>query len=334
MLGFKRFILRSILVAAVPAALLVGVYAWIDPFKVLRDYDIYYTYQHLGPLPNLAMASVRNYELQSRKRHYNAFLLGSSIAQCLPADDWLRHLPSDAEPYYLNSDQSSISSIRDRLEWLDARGDSIKYAIIVLTPAMLIDHEPYQPGLIAYPEVSGDVGLLRWHWTFLKGFYHRDFLASYLGSALSGDPVEVRSVTAMVRNPYGYDQRANYMPYTLDESELANTDLTHLHHPGWPADQPAEIFPPLLTRRYRTQLLGIADVLDRQGTDYRIIIPPNAHHSRFAPADLALLRATFGDRLIDVSDTLDRYTRVDTLWYDPDHFRPSLGRLILDRAYR
>lgn len=334
MQGFKRFILRSILVAAVPAALLLGVYAWVDPFKVLRDYDTYYTYQELCPLPNLAMASVRQYQRQSRERRYNAFLFGSSIAQCLPADYWLRYLPADAEPYYLNSDQSSIASIRDRLEWLDARGDSIKYAIVMLTPATLIDHEPYEPAVIAYPEVSGNAGWLRWHWTFVKGFYHRDFLASYIGSALSGEPVKVRSVTAMVRNPYGYDPHTNYMPYTYDESILAKIDLSEFHHPGWPVDHPGEIFPPLLSQRYRHQLDGIADVLKRQGTDYRIIIPPNAHHSRFAPADVALLRATFGDRLIDVADPLNPYTRVDTLWYDPDHFCPTLGRLILDCAYR
>ncbi len=334
MQGFSRFILRSILVVAVPITLLAGIYVAVDPFKALRRYDTYYIYDELSPLPNLAMVSVLNYEQQSQERRYNAFLFGSSIAQCIPPDEWRKYLPDDAEIYYLNSDQSTIGSICDRLQWLDARGDSIKYALIVLTPAELVDHEPYDPGLVAYPQVSSSTGWLRWHWTFAKGFYHRDFLLSWIGTQITGEPVEVRDVEAAVHNPYGYDPRTNYMPYTMVESRLAQGDTTVNAHPTWPADSAAIVSPPLIRERYCEELRDIARVLSAHHTDYRVIIPPSARHRQFAPADLELLRATFGPRLIDATASLDPLTRVDTLWYDPAHFRPPVARALLHLTYR
>ncbi len=330
MQGFSRFLLRSLLVIAVPVVLLVGVYVAIDPFRVIRHYDPYYYYQELEALPNLAMTSIRNYKQQSQLRQYNAFLFGSSIAQCLPVDHWLTYLPLDAEPFYLNSNQSTLSSIARRMEWLDARGDTIKYALIVVDPNELADREAYDPVVIAYPEVS-DVTWLRWHWTFIKGFYHRDFIASWIGSKLAGEPINIRSITTMERNPTGYDQRSHYMPCTYEEIEMTQSNVDK---PLWPAKNPGKIKEPLLTQRYSDVLARIVDVLNRQHTDYRIIIAPNARHLSFHPADLKLLRSTFGNRLIDATVPLDSFTYDSALWYDPVHFRPSVGNAIIDLAYK
>lgn len=329
MKGFSRFILRSLFIIAVPVALLVGVYVAVDPFKVLRHYDNYYYYQDLDQNPNLAMTSIRNYERLSQLHNYNAFLFGSSLVQCLPADHWLKYLPLDAEPFYLNSNQSTISSIARRIEWLDARGDSIKYALIVIDPGGLADHESYTPAIIAYPEVS-DVSWLKWHWTFIKGFYHRDYIASWIGTKLSGEPVNIRTINTMRRNRYGYDARSNYMPYTYDEIQAADSGIKH---PVWPANNPGKVMPPLLTQRYRGEIASIADVMARHNTDYRVIIVPNAHHVSFHPTDLDLMRYTFGSRLIDTTGALDSLTHVDSLWYDPYHFRPEIGRAVIDMAY-
>lgn len=330
MQGFSRFILRSLFIIAVPVALLVGVYVAVDPFKVLRHYDTYYHYQELDPLPNLAMTSIRNYERQSQLRNYNAFLFGSSIVQCLPVDHWLKYLPIDAEPFYLNSNKSTLSSIARRMQWLDARGDTIKYALITLDPGGLADHEPYNPAVIAYPEVS-DVSWPKWHWTYIKGFFHRDFIISWIACKLTGEPVNIRSTTTLVYNPYGYDERSNYMPYTFDEIQLAQSSK---EEPRWPASNAGVVRPPLIAQRYSRDLASIADVLDRHNTDYRVIIAPNAHHESFHPIDLDLLRSTFGNRLIDTTGPLDSLTYDDSLWYDPYHFRPAIGCTIIDMAYK
>ncbi|MDE6308753.1 MAG: hypothetical protein K2L81_01020 [Muribaculaceae bacterium] len=327
--GFSRFILRSLFIVAVPVVLLVGAYVAVDPFKVLRHYDTYYHYQELDPIPNLAMVSVRNYEQQSKIHNYNAFLLGSSIAQCLPADHWISYLPLDAEPYYLNSNQSTLTSIARRMAWLDARGDSIKYALIVVDPAELNDHEPYDPAHIAYPEVS-DVSWLKWHFTFIKGFYHRDFIASWLGTKITGQPVNIRTIKNLEPNPHGYDQRTNYMPCTFEEIQATTSGIGHL---SWPANNEGVVRPPLLTQRYSSDLDRITDILRRHNTDYRVIIAPNAHHQSFHPVDLQLLRATFGSRLIDTTGPLDSLTHDHSLWYDPYHFRPEIGCMIIDMAY-
>lgn len=326
---FGRFIFRALLVTLIPLAILAAVYALVDPFKVLYDYrEDYYAFGRLQTLPNYSMTSIRNYELQSQRRHYNAFLFGSSIAGCIPADYWTSSLPPDAEPYYLNSDQASLRSIASRLQWLDARGDSIRYAIIVITPNELVDHEPYQPGLIAYPGVGTDPSWWRWHWTFVKGFYHRDFLASWIASAMCRQPVEIRSVKAMEHNQYDFIPRSHYMPYRLLEARFAAGAVEPCVN--WPADSVGTVHPPTLSTTYRQDFDNIMAVLRRQHTDYRIVIPPNARHHAFHPADIIYMRRQAGVRLIDAYTALDSLTHVDSLWYDPAHFRPSVGRMIID----
>ena len=78
----------------------------------------------------------------------------------------------------------------------------------------------------------------------------------------------------------------------------------------------------------------IRDVLQRQRTDFRIVVSPLYDQIKLHPQDLARLQEIFGvDRVFDYSGvnaiTSDRH-----YFLEPFHYRTLAGRRILSEIYK
>ena len=80
-------------------------------------------------------------------------------------------------------------------------------------------------------------------------------------------------------------------------------------------------------------LKEIKSIFDKDGTDYKIIIAPNYQQVSFNAKDLETLRSAFGEENIFDFTGINSISDEKSNFYDGLHFKPYVGRQMLDSAY-
>jgi hypothetical protein len=124
-----KLFIRSILIFFVPILFLIGIYVWTDPFKTIYNYNIY--------LSDIVMLS-RGYistEVFLKHNHeydFNSFIFGSSRSCAFTSKEWSNYLSKDCSAFSYGAWNESIEGICRKIEFIDAQGNKIKNALIVL----------------------------------------------------------------------------------------------------------------------------------------------------------------------------------------------------------
>ena len=88
-----------------------------------------------------------------------------------------------------------------------------------------------------------------------------------------------------------------------------------------------------ITEKHRKMLKEIKSIFDKDGTDYKIIIAPNYQQVSFNGKDLETLRSVFGEENIFDFTGINIISDEKSNFYDGLHFKPYVGRQMLDSAY-
>ena len=76
------------------------------------------------------------------------------------------------------------------------------------------------------------------------------------------------------------------------------------------------------------------EVLDRRGTDFRIVVTPFYDQLALAPEDHQALEEIFGPGKVHDFMGRNEFSERMTDYYDASHYRPQVANAILDRVYR
>jgi hypothetical protein len=332
----KRFVLLTLL-ALSPVLLLVAFYVAKDPFHVVKPYkgQVYNPGDTISLTINWGHVTVESYKYFDPQGHFDSFIFGSSLSGYYRIKDWAPYLPANARPFHFNASRETLYGILNKLHWLTNRGVTIKNALIIMEDEMLM-RRPLDSDVlfVQHPSTAREVSWWKFHQLYFNAF-RRPEIVAYL---LCPGPMTQR---------------------ILDEGS-ATTDITNRIEPinegyyAWAdsviAVNPDEFFTPEHVKRYSLPLkelpcpekinftvsallAEIHHLLESQGTDYHIIIPPHYGYEAIDSRDLFKLERIFGQsRVHDYSHDPKLGTDLH-YYYDDGHLIAQECARLIDSAY-
>ena len=329
----KRFLLTIICAVGIPVLIVFGIFLWTDPFKILQPFDI-----HNINSTNREYLSTELFFRNKDSIPYNAFVFSSSRGGGINTYTWKMFLPEEAQPFLFQAWSESLTGIELKLQYLDQQQIPIDYALILLDI----------PGSFAKEQLP-TAALSMKHYFFTgtpKWVYVLRQFSNFIGKPsewiksikhqISGYHEEC--VSDLVTNDW---DSTNYLHFDvmpgLDSLQgmSAHTRQLLLDEVAYKTDADIKESKPVINSDFEAQLLRVKALLDKQQTDYHIIITPGyAYVNPYINiADLSLLESIFGtDRVHDYSRRKDITTDYH-YFQDPGHFGQRAGWVMLHKIF-
>lgn len=329
----KHFILRT-LVATLPIIAFIGMYAALDPFKVIHRYDeMGCDSVSLGG--NRGFESVKSLERNlAQGRHYDSFIFGSSMSQAYKAEYWQPHLPAGASIFHFDASEETIDGIIDKIEYLNHRGIKIANALIIIEEEMLHRLPNDQSFLFARPsETSSDVSWLQFQMQFFNTYKNIDFVCYSIAprlwqktmlkkDLLSTDKIlHVDSINEVTH------ASADSLIAVNPEAFFTEKRLKHNSIPMLPRNQQVAI-----DSNVETKVARLAQLLKAGGKHYEVIVIPRLNRNYLMQWDLTILQEYLGiEHVHDM--TRHPLSNNPLAYYDqPAHMICTRCKEILDEA--
>lgn len=326
---FALFLLKCVLLI-LPFLTLLGLYFYDDPFEVLHEYKDYYK----SPVAvNEGYVGWQYYRMQRDSVKYNSFLLGNSCTMAFQAKDWEKYIPG-GRAIRLYGSAERLGNIYRKVRALDAVQDSIANMIILLDYATL---KQTQIGNISthvlHPEVTGQSNW-EFQMCFLQTFFNPDFWVPYVDYRVTGR--YKRYMRGVInREEVERNCRSNDV-YNPREKEIADYGESYWerHKKEFPErDTVRKVSPPIIMKKQFDMLSEMRDIFVKHGTNCKILINPKYDQVRLNPSDLKQLQDIFGVANVFDFSGVNEFTSDVHNYYEKGHYRPLLGRKILEAMY-
>jgi hypothetical protein len=330
---FLRKVFLFLIIGGSPLILLLLGYFIFDPFMVLRKYDDY-SYSYV--LPNRDYISTETYLRNYHSKKYNSFIFGSSRTLAFRPESWKDHLTKTSEPYIFDASGESIEGINKKIKLIDALGEKIENALIILCEDVSFQKSENHEGhlYIMHPKESGGSWLI-FHWAFIKAYFNPTFLLSYYDFTITGDFKDYMT-EFLERRKMVFDKVNNKMTIEDQEEELLKDPISYYKKResifySRDTSQKTNSYPQI-NSKHKILLEEITEVLEKHNTNYYVVIGPLYNQREFHPKDLGILRKFFNDRLYDFSG-VNSFTMKKTNYYENSHYRPEVGDSIMNYIY-
>lgn len=326
---FALFLLKCVLLI-LPFLALLGLYFYDDPFEVLHEYKTYYK----SPVAvNEGFVGWQYYRMQRDSVKYNSFLLGNSCTMAFQAKDWEKHLPG-GRAIRLYGSAERLGNIYWKVRALDAVQDSIKNVLILLDYATLKQTQVANISTqVLHPEISGQNNW-EFQMCFLQTFFNPDFCVPYVDFRLFR---QYRRYMRGVINDHAVERNCvSNDVYNPREKEIAALGESYWerHKKEFPArDTIQKVTPPIIMKKQYDMLSEMRDIFVKRGTNYKILINPKYNQVKLNPDDLKQLQEIFGKENVFDFSGINEYTADIHNYYEKGHYRPQLGRKMLDVIY-
>ncbi len=335
--GITKFVLRSLL-ALLPVALYIALYAVVDPFKVVHAYNgvSIAPGDSLERIPNKRYVAIEGLKYYDPRYHYDSFIFGSSISSNFTAQAWKRHLPSQASVYHFTAGANTLTGIRDELRYLLDHGVKVRHALFIMEDEMFqrqprLNEMPFVP----HYDVSPQVSRLHFHFVHFNAF--RDpymLLYNLVPWSWVGD--KLLEEGKMVRIPSGRDEVLNEDSSRALDSVILNDPNSYYSQMQWLINMKAlpNPMPLSIDAGNEPVLREIALMLNENGIDYLVIVPPRFRGQPMSCIDHAALCDIMGES--HVKDYSNDSTMIHDLqsYYDGIHILTPRCTELIDRSYQ
>ncbi|MFM7767293.1 MAG: hypothetical protein ACKO9S_05470 [Bacteroidota bacterium] len=330
---FLKKLFRFLAPILVLLAIFLILYAYNDPFKVLRPYA---DYSYSSVFTNRDFVSTSMFIKQYPKNKYNSFIFGSSRTMAYRPEIWGRYLDDDSRVFVFDAAGESVYGIYHKLKYLDAERVELKNALIVLCRDFAFRHDANHEGhlYIKHPATSGESGLA-FQYEFLSAYFSPKFLFNYYAFQVLGEYKPFMSVYIENRRVV-YDTITNGTIILDQEEELkaneeayyANRAHIFYERVGEKTDSVQRINP-----KHEFMLREIKRLLDKNKTQYKVVLSPLYDQTKFNPADMSILNGIFRDYLYDFTGK-NAITDNKFNYYEISHYRYAVGDSILSNIYK
>lgn len=330
----RRFCLRCSLFL-IPFLLWALSYLVLDPFQVVREHE-----DPAGPwctTRNKNVFTTQLYLSNLANGPYDSFIFGNSRTLAFRVADWKQHLPPNSLPLVFDGHGEGLYGIHSKLSLLDRQGGPIRNALLLFCPGSTFTDmaNPSTHLRIAHPAASGQ-GWLPFHWTFLKAWGSKGFFVKHIDYQLFGT---IRPyMKGAIKAPKGpqFDPITAERTMPIEQEIFADPDRYYREHAAEFSGRDstvAQFAPASITEQHEHALQEMQRILQKHGTDYRIVISPLYSQHRLDTTDRAVLNAIFGsDRVFDYSGIND-ITNERRNYIERSHFRFHVGERILSEIY-
>lgn len=329
----KKFLITILLVIGVPLLLLLGLYLWTDPFRTLHAFDI----NDVNTV-NREYVSTELYLRNKDRYHYNSFVFGSSQAGGLNTYTWKMYLPDSASTYLFQEFGGTITGVKQKIEWLDKTGAELRNVLIIIDMPGFFSPEQNGHDAIGmnHYQLSGEPEWMYHACEFYNFIQKPSCWVDYAKKQVTGEkhPLETDSVTNdfFMENALRFreippqDSLSGCTEQTKRDFFLRNTNVS---------EEDVVMAPAVIEEDFIPTLQTIKEVLDKQQTDYYIIITPTYRYTNpyLNTSDLQVLQSVFGERRVWDFSARKQYTSDYNDYTDPVHFGRRLGWYMIREIY-
>ena len=334
----KKFIKKSILFflpLLICISGLVITYLTLDPFCVLWDYD-FSKDLHSNASINRDFQTTEFFVQKYPQYHYNSFIFGSSRTFAFLPEDWEEYLPDNSSIFHFDASSESIYGIYTKLKYLENHNISIKNVLIILCRDCSFDYDKNQEGhlFIKHPLTSGE-NKMDSQIIFFKAFLNPAFLISYIKYSITKKykpymqsyvPNHTNTYDSITNATYclGREQSiAENIEKYYEDKELRLTERCQTER----IDDISRI-----NAKQEKMLQEIVQILERNKTNYRVILSPLWEQIKWNEKDMKILKKCFDKNVYDFSGK-NEYTDIKTNYYEYSHYRPIVGKSIMSEIY-
>jgi len=327
-----RLFIKSVMIFCIPIIVLIGVYIWTDPFKIIYNYDIYLS--DIVML-NRALVSTEVFLKNNQQSNFDSFIFGSSRSCAYTSKEWGKYLSKDCSAFSYGAWNESIEGIVRKIQFIDSNGNKIKNVIIVIDTDLTFAKDNYAIEEDHYLISGKSFGQfhLKYFSEFIRRYWlipssvdykifktKRSYMKYFIG--MKGDAVNP------INNDFGPNSENEILP---DSTAYYSKSLNKFYsRPTLEKQCEIQISP-----NDSLMMQKINSIFRKQKTNVKIIIGPLYNQARFNYKDIQILKAIFGaENIFDFSGinaiTNDMYSYTN----DAIHYRKRTGNRILKSIYK
>jgi hypothetical protein len=335
-----RSFIQKLFLFSLPFLFLVGLYFYLDPFKVFKHYDSYYqsgkpSYVSL----NKDVVSTENWINHSPEFQPDSYIFGNSRSIYYQVDTWKKYIHRDAPKcYHFDASGESIYGVSKKIAFLDDRKIQIANALLIIDPALLHQDKNSTGHLFEKdPKLSGQ-NPLAFQVDCLKDFFDFQFMSAYFDFKLSGKVKDYMKRDFILDDrPFVYDYITNEMRQDFFE-EMIKKNPWEYYGPRkeifYARDTTTQTIAEAMILGPQAELLNtIAAIFKKDSTNYRIVISPLYDQQKLNPADLAFLQNLFGKNKVFDFSGINAFTNSIENYYETSHYRPHVAGAIMKLIY-
>lgn len=330
----RRFI-KSYLFFCLPFIVLGGYYVILDPFKVIKHYEMYYQPDDFVSL-NRGFVSTMHYINHKDTFHYDSFIFGSSRSIAYYEEEWKKYIPKTSVCYHFDESGGSVGSLYYKIKYIHEHGEHIRNALILCDFQSLSQTESEGILFTCPPILKENKDLLKFHKEFFLAFYDINFFRVYIDYKIHKEyKPEMGWYFNNPKGRMGYNPINNELNWNKQEESIAkglyyNDERMKMFEN---AQFPGKIAGNALDDERKGMFREIKTVFELQKTNYRIIISPGFDQIKINPDDLQFLTDLFGkDNVYDFSGP-NRWNADFHNYYETSHYRPCVANEIMSIVY-
>ncbi len=333
----KKF-LKILLLFSLPFWAILFLYVKQDPFCVLKKYSNYYSSGYDFITLNKDYVSTEVFKNNYPEAQFNSFILGSSRSMFYETNCWNHHIEKDASILHFDASGESLYGIYNKLKFLSDKGVKIKNALLIFDTELLAKTENSEGYLfIKHPDISHG-SAFKFQSEFLKTFLTWNFLSAYLDFSFTKNYKPYMKNVLKIKREIEYNPTSNEFHFKEIENWIKHDSLDYYNYmkSAFYKRENKEITdnPVLTTDLHRNMLQEVKKMLDKNNTNYKIIISPLYNQKKINIADLSLIQKIFEPRSVYNFWGKNYLTESKGNYYENSHYRPRIAKLILDSIYK
>jgi hypothetical protein len=336
------FLLKRVILVCSPLilllALLLTLYVYLDPFKVIKKYQSYYISDAVpGVILDRDYVSTSTFNNNYPLYKYNSFIFGNSRSIFYEVKDWEAYIAKESSCFHFDASGESLYGIYKKIKYLDRKSVPIHNALVIFDHLTLIKVEPEEPHLLAIsPQLENNKNLISFHLCFIKAFFTPQFMIAYLDYKISNEVKDYMKKNLLL------DDRHTH--YELVSNEPSFPFAEELIEKGeYYTPERMEVFfhrdsiqvfeDPVIGEKQKSMLTQMNDIFIKNNTNFKIIINPIYDQRKINEKDYLYLVSLFGqERVFDFSG-INEFTNDYSNYYEENHYRPHIAKEILKRIY-
>ena len=321
-------LLYKVVILSSPLFILLVIYFYKDPFKVLYHYNNYYL-----DTPHIyihqEVVSTGTFTQNCYKNNYDSYIFGSSQSMFFKVNEWEKYINSK-KCYHFDAVSESLFGIEKKVEYVHKKGLHINNAIFLFSYYTIYNYanDPAPKD----PKITGD-SKLNFQLYFLKHFFYSGYLKEYIYFLFTG---KTFNPTIIFNNcSFKYNAYSNEYNYDWEQKIMHNTDSFYQSKAEdfYKRNAIERYSPSVIGQQQEQVLYKIKKILDEDHSNYRIVVIPLYDQLKIDSSDLKSLNKVFGDKNVfdfsgknDITNDMHNY-------YEHIHFREQVANIIMKKIY-
>jgi len=327
----KRFLFIILISAGAPLLVVLGLFIWTDPFKILHPFDINDT-----DTTNREYMSMELFKRNYEKYQYNSFVFCSSRGGGINTYVWKQYLPEDARPFLFQAWSESLTGMEQKMQYLCNHNIKMDNVLILfdIPTTFVKDQLPTAPLSVKHYELAGKP---RWtyiatqFWNFSK---KPSLWASSVKNQVKGVHVPYSADT--VSNDWDATNRLTYDEMPEQDSLRQCTEQTrYTFFKSIETRNEIAVSEPIINEDFKKQLRHMKQIMDSCHSNYKILITPSCccNGPTINSADLTFLQEIYGvENVFDYSGPNEVSMDYNN-FSDPGHFCLRAGWIMMSEMY-